>query len=1563
MVSDNKLFNDYNYERADNITYLFVELGSSIFVNLSEIQIKTTKEFVIPVNSFISFSEESLRYYYLKNGKYIYREIGGLDKDAAVTFLEKTIGYHDLLERLGLYGTIEDDTDFSLPPVVVQEEENEEASSNGETTESEDTGEILYVKPTVTFGGEKGSIYSMTGKLDIIDPTHQIVKYPTFEFWKGKTLFVRKTFVNSDTIEVKGLYPDTEYEVVGIFHYKNEKGQEVKSEFTRFHVATKDISGLETLGIAIDEIAPSTNYVEFKGIHFTNKMSDEVLKGIKKVIVHVGTNSFQLGSGMLSQMIRLEKQNYTTSKSLTSNTKYDVSFEVFDIAGNPIIFEAGDFSFKTSKQAPTGILAVTARDINRASIRFDITNKDDINIKNMHYTVYDSGKKLISDIETSSFTASLDNLDANEVYTVSLYGDYDLEDGQGILKNQLILNGKFTTDPISTLGYIRLDFSNVVSDIDNLKYSVRIGDETNERLKQLITKIDIQLKNASTNEVVAKLNINEEQFSKIVNGESIEFFNTNLPSNSAFYFDCVSHIQLGSKDYEVKTITNVNTIRTLRMDASIQVVNRFITESIIDFDVRVEDKDGAIQSDRVLMEARDNKGILIYYDELAINDDYVHISLNKLNKNEYYTFTYVAEEYNVGYDNTSFEGNKKLLEDKIFTEEGLFGSLAIETLLKQPTSKNLFDIRNARRWKTGGAMDVERRKINLTDNTISLGAKNGYRTYSYYLPEYKNKTVTVSFKIKYADKNHMKPVYLCPNGNNNCTTASYQLKDIPSDDWLSVTKTFTINNGSPYVSFTIVEDAGENNITTILIKDYQIEAGNKATSYVDYKEKPNYMGTFVTNLTDRNHEVSKDDFYYYLRFYKDDVLVGIDSFDFNDSYQVDNFISQHEIIPSSNYNVKLSIKKRVVQSDLDEEDNEDNEDIENGWRYYDIANLNFTSDDEIRTIRTYEDYLAIHTSGFYLVAEDLDFRDKTSFVSTDFNGIIDFQGHKIYRDISTNGSNVSSAARLFTTLGSNGVLRNLDVHYYFDGPAKGEYQGLVYYNYGLIENLMITFEQGNNQPNTVISLAVRENYGIVRNFVVNMKESLSTERDVGLIAINNYGTIMNGYLYGAPINASFTNSAPQNKAVGVVARNCNINSYIANIYSLISVDISESDMTNQYQREVGNIIGPSTRSIVRNIYSYSEGENRNTSYDLNIFSGTMNVSNVYYATANDYAGTYSNKISPNALRQESFQQLLNADHAFDVENFVKYGYYPHIIWPDVMPNQEYIPLPNEDDGKVDFLSMEDRVELPDEKVEATLIFQNPGYDDIIELNFSNNLKAEILSQENASGKSRVHVRFYNPSTFVTKYSLTRIRHRNSAGFAGADITYGDKARIVEVDMYRNIHNMAEFNIIKTNAAQNFKLQTDLDFNNLSFTVGSFTGKLDGNGYTIKNIRETNNNFINSLSGGTVKNLTIDTYINDGNGTGTGTASYGGFIGEANTSANIDNVHIKNVSITDRFRYVGGLVGRTNGALISNCSATNVHIYETNRNNVVYTGRYGGLVGENNNAIIQNSFKFVNSNLN
>ena len=65
FVSNSMLYNENDYERADNLYYLFVELNNSIFVNLNDIQVNTTILNKIPINSFILFNEDCIRFYYL----------------------------------------------------------------------------------------------------------------------------------------------------------------------------------------------------------------------------------------------------------------------------------------------------------------------------------------------------------------------------------------------------------------------------------------------------------------------------------------------------------------------------------------------------------------------------------------------------------------------------------------------------------------------------------------------------------------------------------------------------------------------------------------------------------------------------------------------------------------------------------------------------------------------------------------------------------------------------------------------------------------------------------------------------------------------------------------------------------------------------------------------------------------------------------------------------------------------------------------------------------------------------------------------------------------------------------------------------------------------------------------------------------------------------------------------------------------------------------------------------------------------------------------------------------
>lgn len=134
----------------------------------------------------------------------------------------------------------------------------------------------------------------------------------------------------------------------------------------------------------------------------------------------------------------------------------------------------------------------------------------------------------------------------------------------------------------------------------------------------------------------------------------------------------------------------------------------------------------------------------------------------------------------------------------------------------------------------------------------------------------------------------------------------------------------------------------------------------------------------------------------------------------------------------------------------------------------------------------------------------------------------------------------------------------------------------------------------------------------------------------------------------------------------------------------------------------------------------------------------------------------------------------------------------------------------------------------------------------------------------------------------------------------------------------------------------FILTNNIDFQNASFAqvgkLNAFEGNFNGNGLTISNIKISNAaggaGFFNKVgSNGVVKNVTIS------GGTISGIAPIGALIAVSNSSNNIENCHVNNVTITSTFNShaasqynIGGLIGEYITYLaasikISNCSTS------------------------------------------
>ena len=94
----------YNYDKsqADDDTFYFAGLTNGLFLNAKSMTINIPgKKYILPMNSVIYMDEENISYYRNDNGVFTYGTVM-TTSEAEVTIGDMTIGYEDLLGKLGL---------------------------------------------------------------------------------------------------------------------------------------------------------------------------------------------------------------------------------------------------------------------------------------------------------------------------------------------------------------------------------------------------------------------------------------------------------------------------------------------------------------------------------------------------------------------------------------------------------------------------------------------------------------------------------------------------------------------------------------------------------------------------------------------------------------------------------------------------------------------------------------------------------------------------------------------------------------------------------------------------------------------------------------------------------------------------------------------------------------------------------------------------------------------------------------------------------------------------------------------------------------------------------------------------------------------------------------------------------------------------------------------------------------------------------------------------------------------------------------------------------------------
>ena len=1570
-ITDGKVYNGNSLERADSKEYIFAKTTEGIYINLKEIKISTTaNEYVLPVNSLIVFEEDIIRYYSVQSNILMFNEIKDVDYNSQIIIknieealdqnsqkVDKEYNYEELLTRLGIIESakndvekeeiIEEDTSDDKREDKAEKDENKPNAPQDQQQLEEQTN-AEYIKPEVTVEDFKAEVYTVKSNLNIKDPKARIIEAPTFEIYKDGKIYLRRVFKNSGEIQITGLVPETEYEIIGKYIYLNAENKKVENTFYKGTIKTKGYEALGTIELSKEEGEIYSNKIQIKNVKIISDLQNEAIKGINQIELETGNIKTVLKNNKVNELLEGKEVTIESSEGLKSNTKIEYAIKFYDKNGKELKVKNNKGKTRTSKKEPKVNVKIKEQDIVSVTLGLKLTNKDSVKLENYKYIITrPNGEKLKEErLSEHEKEIKLEDLDQNQYYKIKVYADYDLSDNKGIQKDVEIGNLVFATKPISTLGSLEMIVENKELTSQNAKISYKIDeDKTDKRLIQILNELTIKIvENNDDNKEISKPSAEEqnsekesqhtnrnttkegtviytntltkEEIERLQLGEAKEINYKNLKSNTKYTIEITGKVELGNTKEEVPVTYTYKEFTTLKIPAKVEIKNQFVTGNLIDLDVRVEDANNSVLNEKVRMELRDEKSNLIDLQEIGTNKDWLRKTYEKLEENKTYKLSVYADQYNEGSTDETYKVNYLIKEIYIVTEPGISGNVGLTELTKKATGKNLVDMSSNIKWyvyPNFNTWEHYGKEYNEETKILKLGGYSEIRRAVYDLREYAGREVTMSFKAKNLGGTN---AYIQNSKKDTNRTLIQGL----TEEWKDYQYTLKVDS-TGYLGFFIYGGNG------IEVKELQIELGNRKTNYEEFKYT--LQSNYSIKLEDKRDEITTND--YYIKIYEDNNLVKKDRYEeIPEENVITNAIKMYEVQARRQYKVELTIKIKE--------------------REYVLSSLEYNTKEteEIKGIYTKEDFLEIQSRGNYIVLNNIDLSGAKNIQyrfgnsNLPFEGKINFNGYTLTRDF------LNTTSAIFYNIGEKGIIENINLNILLNNKIeKSEMTGLFCYNRGTIRNLKLEVTASTMKENFQFLLLGTYNYGTIENFIIDFQEPVYGFRIISTIWYN-YGIIKNGYLIGENIRAISGNPSNNPRNLSALTICNDRNGKISNIYSLINI---ESD--NKVVGSAKLVCTNAGKSSLENIYTV--GDN-NFTKDIvpNVYTiASTNIKNNYYFANEIFTDIYHKTTTKLALWDANFQnKLLNNDRAFNVDELVNKGYYPQINMPACMPKQEYIKLPEvEDKDLPDILSTE-LVEQGTNRVKVKIIVNNPSAEQINEISIEN-INTKILEQNYENGKSEVIVELYDPIIYVSNYNVESI---TTKGDFNQEYTRNFKKgeRIIEVDLYKEIYTIQDWIDINKSPTENYILMEDLNFNNTGNEIkiyNRYTGKLNGNNHTISNIILTNEYLIGNLNGSFsnlyIQNLKIQ--IEQG--------SRIGLIYNSKESV-IDNIHIKDVTLkscSNSNINVGSLLAWADGnVIVRNCSATNVNIVVTPNDTISYA-YIGGMVGFFNGNCIENSF--------
>jgi len=1396
-----------------------------------------------------------------------------------------------------------------MPEYNIELPPQSESGDPGYGNEEEEEKDKKWKKPLVELGEFTTSVYSILNSLKVENSEFLYRSGVSFDIYEGSQLVMRKSYTSSEQVKIGPLKPDTEYRVEVNMSYLNEKGRKEDEFIAEAIVRTKPLSELEPIKLTWTNGDIYYNRLELKDLAILNAVKNidsegvyllnETVQYLSRIELKVTGRddeslkyTFMMNSKDLNDLRNGRYIIYTTLGNIKSDTWYHYEFAFYDRFGNVLPTDGllrG--TSHTCKQPPVASIRLLKNEVKNIELSIKISNPDNAEIADgsIYFALYDMEDNPVETIiarmaEDGSYSTETEtgyvhalplngdtirftNLLDHQIYSIRVYCSYDIHDNKGMYENAIIGELKFTTIPITALGYAFFDVT--INNLDDKSANLTIKldkKRTDQRLIDLISHIDIAFAKADTmesegisvyHEWVADgsaitipeelpennglVSLSADEVFQMKQGEegAFTFYVSNLLSMTEYRIIIMPRVLMGTGEHEllrdIQTHYVPDSFLTLKRTPVIEIDAIYASTNFINFyGVSVNDPDKAVVKYPVTVMVYDEEGRQVSVVDIMSEDKVELIEFAKLEQGKLYTFRFFAYEFNNGTTMATYRRNYELYYSELFeskqylqvaTRESITGSIRLLQL---------------NRNKINYQRDYLVRDGYIKSHTNKVTIYNGYRftsnsvTRAMYSLEVDFENKMNGFQIYYSYINPTRYwIYLeNPEANPSARpigSTNVSEKTISSEyaRWSNVE---LFENGLELTgkhTIYIVADTGGNGEINCLFGIRFVNA--------EICPEDKYYANMEVTITDVNKELA--DATYLLNIYKDgvrkEVIRHTWSRNPDDTYTLDIYKRNSENVEYLAESKIIDGSERSIYTNLYYE-------VDKGYHTYRfelfvrvftyeirLGSEEFTTEQEIIGIKTEEDLLNVRfgLNKKYYVLNDIEASTQLYRISNydEFQGELDFRGHKLIYN--------SKNAFLYK-IGSNGKLKNM-VFTYNDAWGKETEQNanyLIYANLGKIQNIMLILNNGNAGEvyRSDVSGFILHNYesGIIENFVVKLKDPyIATNYVAGLVSYNR-GIIRNGYIYGQPIKmTNYLNLTEQqysadNYIGGLVTYNRS-GGIVENVYTLIDIHTRENLSAND---SVATIVSINYGEI-RNSFSvgdvYYAGKIRKDYGPAYRNARTTSMaSNVFYHSDEDYGNTNNTWIAKPVLHDRLwYEHLFNDPHSSKSNQFdltpVRLGFYPHVKLSGLMPAQEYIPLPAlTTDSRIEILSSK-VIEQGDEYAKAIITFRNPDKLEITGINVRW-LNTEILSQEEDGDFYRVTVLLTLPEVtkYYSEYVITSFKY--SLGFSYLEYTkeYYDeeKAPTIAAEFYMPISSFEEWVIIKNDYEQNYRLITNIDFN-------------------------------------------------------------------------------------------------------------------------------------------------------